>query len=185
QALFTLAAVEQAAGKPGAALGTLQKAVSKQPSNPQTWLTLGRYELTRNPGTAVKALQAAIYLNPETISPEAIADGNPEAIEVRNDYIEALRAQQAHRAAAAAGAGAAGTALQRRARARARARAGTHAGAGSPKTKATTQAAHKALGPTSTRALARRRRIERLARRAARRGEIRALLESRARGGGR
>jgi O-antigen ligase len=176
QALFTLAAVEQAAGKQAAALATLQKAVSKQPSNPQTWLTLGRYELTRNPATAVKALQAAIYLNPETISTEAIADGNAEAIEVRNDYIEALRAQQRHAAAALHRAGHVP---------RGHTQAGAHARAGTPKTKATTRAAHKALTPTATSVLVRRRRIERLARRAARRGEIRALLESRARGGGR
>ena len=37
-------------------------------------------------------LGAAIYLNPESISAEAIADGNPEAIAIQNDYVEALRA---------------------------------------------------------------------------------------------
>jgi hypothetical protein len=37
-------------------------------------------------------LHSAIYLNPESIAPELIALGNPEAITIQNDYVEALRA---------------------------------------------------------------------------------------------
>jgi O-antigen ligase len=92
EALFTLADVQQAADRPALALATLERAVRLQPSNPQPWLVLGRYELQRgSPMAAVNALQASIFLNPESISPEAIADGRHEAIRIRNEYIEALR----------------------------------------------------------------------------------------------
>jgi cytochrome c-type biogenesis protein CcmH/NrfG len=93
QALFTLATVQQASGQPALARGTLQRAVRLQPSNPQTWLTLGEYDLAaRLPLAARNELAAAIYLNPESIAPQAIAAGNPEAITIQNSYIEALRA---------------------------------------------------------------------------------------------
>jgi O-Antigen ligase len=92
EALFTLASVQQVAGEPARARATLARAVRRQPSNPQTWLVLGRHDLTSDPRAAVKELQAAIYLNPESIAPEAIANGAREAIEVRNDYIQALQA---------------------------------------------------------------------------------------------
>jgi hypothetical protein len=92
QALFTLSAVQQATGRPELARATLQRAVRLQPSNPQTWLTLGQYDLAKNPRAAVHELAAAIYLNPESVSPEAIAQGNPEAIAIQNDYVQALRA---------------------------------------------------------------------------------------------
>jgi hypothetical protein len=92
QALFTLSAVQQATGRPELARATLQRAVRLQPSNPQTWLTLGQYDLAENPRAAEHELAAAIYLNPESVSPEAIAQGNPEAIAIQNDYVQALRA---------------------------------------------------------------------------------------------
>ncbi len=92
QALFTLSAVQQATGKPALARATLQRAVRLQPSNPQTWLTLGQYDLAKNPRAAEHELSAAIYLNPESVAPEAIAQGNPEAIAIQNDYVQALRA---------------------------------------------------------------------------------------------
>ena len=92
EALFTLASVEQVSGRPALARATLERAVRLQPSNPQTWLELGRYDLSSNPRAAVKELQAAIYLNPESIAPEAIAAGQREAIEIHNDYIQALTA---------------------------------------------------------------------------------------------
>ena len=92
QALFTLSAVQQATGQRALARATLQRAVRLQPSNPQTWLTLGQYDLSRNPRAAVNELGAAIYLNPESVSAEAIAQGNPEAIQVENEYVQALRA---------------------------------------------------------------------------------------------
>ncbi len=102
QALFTLSAVQQSTGNPALARATLQRAVRLQPSNPQTWLTLGEYDLTRNPRAAVRELEAAIYLNPESVSPEAITSGNPEAINTQNDYVQALRAVSALESAAAA-----------------------------------------------------------------------------------
>jgi hypothetical protein len=95
QALFTLSTVEQAGGQTALARATLQRAVHLQPSNPQTWLTLARYDLASNPAAALKELQAAIYLNPESISPEAIADGIPESLAIQSDYVQALRATSA------------------------------------------------------------------------------------------
>ncbi|HEY2718014.1 MAG TPA: O-antigen ligase family protein [Solirubrobacteraceae bacterium] len=95
QALFTLSAVQQATGKPALARATLQRAVRLQPSNPQTWLTLGQYDLASDPIAAEHELAAAIYLNPESVAPEAIVQGNPEAIAIQNDYVQALRAVSA------------------------------------------------------------------------------------------
>jgi hypothetical protein len=93
EALLTLASIQQTAGQPAIARATLQRAVRLQPSNPQTWVALGKYDLSAgNSQAAVKELQAAIYLNPESIALEAIARGEREAIEIHNDYIEALRA---------------------------------------------------------------------------------------------
>jgi hypothetical protein len=98
QSLFTLSAVQQATRKPALARATLQRAVRLQPSNPQTWLTLGQYDLASDPVAAEHELAAAIYLNPESVAPEAIAQGNPEAIAIQNDYVQALRAVSAQRA---------------------------------------------------------------------------------------
>jgi O-Antigen ligase len=94
QALIVLATVQQTAGEPVLAKATLQRAVRLQPSNPQTWLALARHDLAREPAVALKELQAAIYLNPESIAPEAIAPpyANPESVEIYDDYIQALRA---------------------------------------------------------------------------------------------
>ncbi len=94
QALITLATVQQDAGEPALAKATLQRAVRLQPSNPQAWLALARYDLSSEPAVALKELQAAIYLNPELIAPEAIAPPypNPESVEIYNDYVQALRA---------------------------------------------------------------------------------------------
>jgi hypothetical protein len=92
QARFTLAKVQQDEGHGALAKATLERTVRLQPSNPQTWLALGEYDLTSDPGAALNELHAAIYLNPESIAPELIAAGNPEAITIQNDYVEALRA---------------------------------------------------------------------------------------------
>jgi O-Antigen ligase len=104
QALFTLADVQQATAHPELARATLQHAVRMQPSNPETWLHLGEYDLSAARSTAgtnaveggarsaLLELGAAIYLNPESIAPEAIANGNQEAIAIQNDYVEAFRA---------------------------------------------------------------------------------------------
>ena len=78
-ALFRLSAVEHAIGESTLARATLQKAVRLQPSNPETWLTLGEYDLANNPRAAVGELRAAVYLNPESIA-------------AQNAYVQALRA---------------------------------------------------------------------------------------------
>lgn len=100
QALIVLAAVQQAQGAPALAKATLQRAVRLQPSNPQTWLALARHDLTSAPAAALKELQAAIYLNPESIAPEAIAPpyANPESVEIYDAYVQALRAADTARA---------------------------------------------------------------------------------------
>jgi hypothetical protein len=78
-ALFRLSAVEHAIGENALARATLQKAVQMQPSNPETWLTLGEYDLKNDPRAAVGELRAAVYLNPESIA-------------AQNAYVQALRA---------------------------------------------------------------------------------------------
>jgi hypothetical protein len=78
-ALFRLSSVEHAIGERALARATLQKAVQMQPSNPETWLTLGEYDLKNNPRAAAGELRAAVYLNPESIA-------------AQNAYVQALRA---------------------------------------------------------------------------------------------
>jgi O-Antigen ligase len=92
QALLTLSAVQQATGRVTLARTTLQRAVKLQPSNPQTWLALGEFDLPSNPKGALGELRAAIYLDPESISAEAIANNDPTATALQNDYVRALRA---------------------------------------------------------------------------------------------
>jgi hypothetical protein len=78
-ALFRLSAVEHAIGESALARATLQKAVQMQPSNPETWLTLGEYDLRSDPQAAVGELRAAVYLNPESVA-------------AQNAYVQALQA---------------------------------------------------------------------------------------------
>jgi len=95
-AKFTLASVQQYTGHTALARATLQQAVREQPSDPQTWLELARDEMTNGePRAALPALQASIYLNPQAIAPELLAENEREAIEIHNDYIEALQAAAA------------------------------------------------------------------------------------------
>ena len=94
QALFTLATVEQAAGESALARSTLERAVRLQPSNPRTWFELARHDLTSDPRAALEELQAVIYLNPESVAPEALAKER-EALEIHNDYVEAFTASSA------------------------------------------------------------------------------------------
>ena len=158
QALFTLSTVQQATGESALARATLQRAVRLQPSNPQAWLTLARYDLAGEPATALKELQAAIYLNPESIAPEAIAYGDSEAIEIQNDYIQALRASGT--------AGVGGTAVGRRtSRTRHVAAVGAKSAPGRSR--------------TSTTVIVRPGPAAAAARRAALRRRVRQLLESR------
>jgi O-antigen ligase len=106
-AAITLADVQQANGLAAQARATLQTLVREQPSNPQAWLALGRYDLAHEPRAALAAMQAAIFLNPESIAPELLTPEHAEreAIEIYNDYIDALRDAQAAPAPAAASAG--------------------------------------------------------------------------------
>jgi hypothetical protein len=92
EALFALAYVQSTEGQPTQARATLRKAVRLQPSNPKTWLTLGRFDLAGDPRAALQELRAAFYLDPLSISSEALAAGQPEAIQDYNDYVQALRA---------------------------------------------------------------------------------------------
>ena len=96
-ALFRLAAVQHETGQNALGRATLQKAVHMQPSNPETWSTLGEYDLHSNPTAAVRELRAAVYLDPQSVA-------------LQNVYVEALRAAgPAAIASAEAGAGAAAT----------------------------------------------------------------------------
>ena len=101
QALFALSAVEQAAGEGGSARATLQRAVKLQPSNPETWLRLGLYEIHGSPRMALSDLEAAIYLDPQSVAPELISGPRASApsIELQNAYIQALRAVSAQASA--------------------------------------------------------------------------------------
>ncbi len=92
EALFALADVQAATGHSAQARATLEKAVRLQPSNPRTWLALGRLDLPLDPAAAVQEMRAGIYLDPASISPEALTTGHPEAVQTYNDYIQALRA---------------------------------------------------------------------------------------------
>ncbi len=93
EARFALAAVQAAAGLSARARATLQETVRLQPSNPQTWLELGRYDVREHPRDALKELQAAVYLNPESITPEAVSGpaAQPESIEIYDRLVELMR----------------------------------------------------------------------------------------------
>jgi O-antigen ligase len=94
EALFTLATVQQDSGQSSQAHMTLQRAVRLQPSNPQTWLTLARYDMSTDPTAALGEFRAAIYLNPESIAPQLIAQNNEEAVRIQNDFVLVLRRAQ-------------------------------------------------------------------------------------------
>jgi hypothetical protein len=116
EALMTLAKVQQVRGQPALAHATLERAVRLQPSNPQTWLALGRDDLSSNPRAAAQELQAAIYLNPESVSPEALAKERA-AVEIHNDYVQALRASSVAPVGASSASGSHGRAAPRSRRA--------------------------------------------------------------------
>jgi hypothetical protein len=92
EALLTLAAVEQGAGKSAAAAATYEHAVHLQPSNFHTWQALGEYDLqTGQPQAALQALRAAVYLNPEAVAPRSEIAQNAELLSIQNSYLQALR----------------------------------------------------------------------------------------------
>ena len=69
------------------------RAVHLQPSNPQTWQTLGEYDLrTGNPKAALNELRATVYLNPEAVAPLSAIEHDPALLAIQNAYIQALRA---------------------------------------------------------------------------------------------
>jgi O-antigen ligase/Tfp pilus assembly protein PilF len=115
EALFALASVQETAGRRTEARATLERAVRLQPSNPRTWLALGRFDLGQDPKAAVQEIRAGIYLDPASISPEALTAGHPEAVETYDEYVQALRALAQEEAAVK-------TATARRLQARAAAR---------------------------------------------------------------
>jgi len=130
EALFALANVQAARRHRVQARATLARAVRLQPSNPQTWLTLGRFDLQTQPKAAVGELRAGIYLDPASISPEALSAGHLEAVQTYNAYVQALRGvaqreatlRSARARRARARAAARRAALRRRARRSARTR---------------------------------------------------------------
>jgi tetratricopeptide (TPR) repeat protein len=83
QPYFELAAVEDAAGNPQAALTDLQRAVQLQPASPEAWRRLGDYYLDpiSDPSRALPVLRGALYLDPESV------DG-------RASFVAALRASK-------------------------------------------------------------------------------------------
>lgn len=90
EALITLAAIQQGAGERADAAATYRRAVRLQPSNWQTWEALGEYELNAGkPKSALNALRAAVYLNPEAIAPRGTI--NEELLALQDDYLQALR----------------------------------------------------------------------------------------------
>jgi O-antigen ligase len=92
EALFTLSTIQQHAGQTALARATLVRAVHLQPSNPQTWQTLGEYDLrSGNAKSAMSELRAAVYLNPEAIAPLSAIQYDPALLALHNDYLEALR----------------------------------------------------------------------------------------------
>jgi hypothetical protein len=93
EALFTLSTIQQRAGHSTLARATLVRAVHLQPSNPQTWQTLGEYDLrTGNPTAALNELRAAVYLNPEAVAPLSAIEHDPGLLAIQNAYLQAIRA---------------------------------------------------------------------------------------------
>jgi hypothetical protein len=100
EALFTLSTIQQHAGQTALARATLVRAVHLQPSNPQTWQTLGEYDLHNgNPKAAMNELRAAVYLNPEAVAPLPAITYDPALLALHNAYLEALRETAAQAAA--------------------------------------------------------------------------------------
>jgi hypothetical protein len=181
QALITLATVQRDAGEPALAKATLQRAVHLQPSNPQAWLALARYDLASEPTVALKELQAAIYLNPESIAPEAIAPPypNPESVEIYNDYVQALRTSGTASAVSGARTSRHGAALAAASTLR-RSRAGVSAAAAAARARARARAAATTRGGAATSASARRGPAAPAGRRAALRRRAPRPLQTRA-----
>jgi O-Antigen ligase len=90
EALLALSTIQQHSGETSLARATLVRAVHLQPSNPQTWQTLGEYDLrTGNPKAALNELRATVFLNPEAVAPAIEHD--PALLAIQNAYLQALR----------------------------------------------------------------------------------------------
>jgi hypothetical protein len=50
--------------------------------------------MSADPAAALGEFRAAIYLNPESIAPQLIAQNNEEAVRIQNDFVLALRRVQ-------------------------------------------------------------------------------------------
>ncbi|MGZ4277226.1 MAG: O-antigen ligase family protein [Solirubrobacteraceae bacterium] len=71
-ALYDTAAIQDIAGQPAAARATLERAVRREPANPETWLRLSQFELAHgHKPQALSAVRSSLYLDPR--SPVAIA----------------------------------------------------------------------------------------------------------------
>jgi len=66
--LLDLSAIEQSRGELPAALAALRDAVALQPANPESWRSLGEFELSvmGNPRAALAPLAASLYLDPNS-----------------------------------------------------------------------------------------------------------------------
>ncbi len=149
EALITLAAVQQGAGQSAAASVTYEQAVHLQPSNWQTWEALGEYELRAgDPRSALNALRAAVYLNPEAIAPRATI--NEELLTLQNDYLQALRETAANGGTAPSG-GKASRSTAAALGARAAARLRSERAVRSPAARAARRARHRSLASRSPR----------------------------------
>jgi O-Antigen ligase len=120
EALFALSTIQQHSGLAALARATLVRAVHLQPSNPQTWQTLGEYDLRMgNPKAAMSELRATVYLNPEAVAPLSVVERDPGLLAIQNAYLQALRETAQTRTATAghsrAAAAAHRAALRRRA----------------------------------------------------------------------
>jgi cytochrome c-type biogenesis protein CcmH/NrfG len=129
EALITLATVEQGAGQNTAAAATYARAVHLQPSNWQTWEALGEYDLrSGDPRSALDALRAAVYLNPQAVAPRSIIGQDEQLLTLQNDYLQALRetAAKGGTAATTGASAATGAAATRHAAANLKSARGAH-----------------------------------------------------------
>jgi hypothetical protein len=102
EALFALSTIQQHSGLTALARATLVRAVHLQPSNPQTWQTLGEYDLrTGNSKAAMSELRATVYLNPEAVAPLSVVEHDPGLLAIQNAYLQAIRETAQTRTASA------------------------------------------------------------------------------------
>ncbi len=71
--LFTLATIENAAGRNPAALTAIQSAVKLQPANADTWVRLAQLELgpENDPQAALRDIGPALFLDPRSLTAQA------------------------------------------------------------------------------------------------------------------